>query len=146
MSIKRSDVWKWCSQYIRLRDALEFCRKHEIDIYQFPTPDDLPAQCCSCGKNKSSWRLGDAGHFISRGLRGLSGVYFDERNIHFQCKKCNGFKQGNAQGYRKFMLEKYGQAVIDELEILDRTNSYKDKLWGLREYYKDRYRELVRSI
>lgn len=146
MVVVRKDVWKWCSQYIRLRDAIEFCKGKGFDPSEFKSPYDLPAQCCSCGRIKSSWRLGDAGHFISRGRGGLSGVYFDERNIHFQCKGCNGFRQGNAVGYREFMLAKYGQDVIDQLEVLDKVNSYEGKLWQLREYYKDRYMELCRQV
>ena len=72
----------------------------------------------------------DAGHFISRGSGGMSGVYFDERNIHTQCKPCNGFHQGNAQKYGDYMLQKYGQEVIDILRTLDKVNSYKYKLEG----------------
>ena len=132
-------AWSWCSKYIRLRDSIECCKRLGVPL------DSGFAQCCTCGK-VIQWKYGDAGHFISRGSRGASGVYFDERNINFQCKPCNGFKQGNAQAYQDFMLEKYGQEVIDQLRCLDVSQSYKYKLVGLEIYYKQVYQELVESL
>lgn len=107
----------WCSKYIRLRDCLAFCKKKGIDISEFSNYRDLPVACCTCG-NIKTFRQSDAGHFFSRGMGGRSGVYFDERNINTQCKSCNGFKGGNIESYRDFMLEKYGQKIIDELRFL----------------------------
>lgn len=86
-------------------------------------------------------KYADAGHFIGRGLGGSSGVYFNEANIHLQCKQCN--MTNNQTGYRKFMLENYGQAVIDELERLHKVHIYKlIILEGLLLYYKQEYQEL----
>lgn len=138
-------TWERCSRFIRLRDALEYCAKMGIDIKQFARPEDLPAKCCTCEVVKP-WIRMTAGHFISRGSGGLSGVYFDERNSHAQCKQCNAFYQGRALEYQDFMLAKYGQAVIDELRWLDKNNSYKYKLTGLELYYKQKYQEMVRSL
>jgi len=124
---------------------LEYCEKHGVDTRQFARPEDLPVKCCTC-EAVLPWIRGDAGHFISRGSGGLSGVYFDERNINFQCKSCNGFHQGRAEEYREFMLEKYGQKVINKLKWLNKNNSYKYKLVGLELYYKQKYAEMVRSL
>lgn len=124
---------------------MEYCNKMGISIRQFTRPEDLPVKCCTCDAVKA-WIYMDAGHFISRGSGGLSGVYFDERNSHAQCKLCNGFHQGRAEEYREFMLQKYGQAVIDELKWLNRNNSYKGKLVGLELYYKQKYREMARTF
>ena len=135
---QKQKTWSWCSRYIRLRDSIEYCKRVRISL------DEGIVQCCTCGKIKQ-WKYVDAGHFISRGMGGSSGVYFDERNIHAQCKICNGFHQGNAQNYEDFMLHKYGQKVIDELRVLHRTNSYKYKLEGLELYYKQVYKELQAS-
>ncbi|KKL46706.1 hypothetical protein LCGC14_2342850 [marine sediment metagenome] len=132
----KKEVWKWCSLYIRLRDSIDYCREAGIAL------DSGVVRCCSCGEIKQ-WRRGDAGHYIPRGSRGASGVYFDERNIHFQCSDCNAFRQGNAENYRDFMLHKYGQDVIDKLRWLDSNQSYKYKLTGLELYYKQAYEELV---
>jgi len=132
-----------CSKYIRLRDALKYCRDHGIDIGQFVRPEDIVGKCCTCGAVKS-WIYCDAGHYIGRGIGGSSGVYFDERNIHLQCKQCNGFKGGAPNEYKEFMLKKYGQPVIDELmrkhfSFLDCKNLAMN---AMEIFYKDKYEEL----
>ncbi len=120
----KQKAWEWCSKYIRLRDSANgICR------------------CCTCGVLKS-WKRIDAGHFIGRGIGGSSGVYFDERNIHAQCKRCNGFKQGSYHQYEQFMLNKYGQKVIDELLWLHKNQSYKGKIRAIGEMYKQMYKSL----
>lgn len=123
--IKRT-AWIHCSKYIRLRDAIEYGGGTTF------------ARCCTCGTVNRRKEM-DAGHFISRGMGGSSGVYFDERNIHAQCKPCNAWKQGAPHEYEQFMLEKYGQKVIDELRWLDRNQSYKNKLHAIAEMYKELY-------
>lgn len=90
----------------------------------------------------------DAGHYFGRGLGGKSGAYFDERNLNTQCKPCNAFKGGNKELYDKFMLQRYGQEVIDELEILHHaTKKYQNgELHALGQLYKQMYEELVTQI
>ena len=86
-----------------------------------------------------------AGHFISRGSRGASGVYFDERNVNAQCKSCNAFHQGRAENYREFMLKKYSQKVIDELErknLLPLNTNFE----ALMVFYKGAYDGLCLQI
>lgn len=60
-----------------------------------------------------------AGHFIP-GRH--NSIVYDERNINGQCYRCNCMLKGNMVKYYKFMLAKYGQDVIDELEELDKQN------------------------
>ncbi len=132
------------SRYIRLRDAVEYCKGRLIDLSQFYRPEDIICKCCTCGQVKS-WIYMDGGHFISKGSGGGSGVYFDERNVHCQCKTCNGFNQGRAREYTEFMLLKYGQEVIDELHLKDKIPlDCRDLAMKATEgYYKERYKELV---
>lgn len=115
----------WCNKYVRLRDTVAKGWGY----------------CCSCGKIVVN---GDAGHFIGKGFGGRSGVRYDERNINLQCRNCNRFHEGNKLEYRKFMLDRYGQDVIDELERLHRTRNYSlMDLQGLLLYYKQAYEELT---
>ncbi len=127
-------AWQWCAKYIKLRDAIE----------DFPVTKDMAlVRCRACGKwLETNSKNAQASHFISRGTGGWSGVYFDERNIHICCYQCNCLQQGNAQEYGDFMLDKYGQEVIDKLRWLHKNNSYKGKLLGLFYYYKQQYEEL----
>ena len=135
MSKTKKDAWKWCSRYIRLRDSIEYCKQRGISL------DSGIVQCCTCDTVKQ-WKYVDAGHFIGRGLGGGSGVYFDERNIHAQCKRCNAFEQGNAQVYELFIFNKYSQDVVEELRIKHHTNNYKGKLWAIGQMYKKMYKDL----
>lgn len=128
-------AWEWCSKYIRLRDAIAYHKKYPSTPFGY-------VKCCTCPRIVIWDKNCDAGHYISRGSGGMSGVYFDERNIHAQCKSCNGFHQGRQAVYREFMLEKYGQDVIDKLGFLDKNQSYKGKLIGIGLMYKEMFEEL----
>ena len=123
---------KWFSFYIRLRDSIDYCRRAELPL------DTGIGQCCTCPAIKE-WKYMDCGHFVSKGRGGASGVRWDERNAHLQCKSCNAFQQGNAQEYGDFMLEKYGQGVIDELRIKHKINSYKGQIPAIGLMYKEMY-------
>ncbi len=134
--MSKKTAWQWCSKYIRLRDSIAYCKRAGIAL------DSGIGQCCTCGRI-IQWKYGDAGHFIGRGIGGGSGVYWDERNVHLQCKPCNAFLQGNTQSYNDFMLEKYGQVVIDQLHILNKTQSYKYKIEAIGLMYKDMFAEIL---
>ena len=114
------------SIYIRLRDSDE----------------DGYGACRTC-RRVYFWKKAQAGHFISRGSGGGSGVYYDERNVHFQCVQCNAFKQGAAGEFRKFMLLEYGLPVVEELEFKDNTHRYDlRELEGLLLYYTQEAKDM----
>jgi len=87
-------VWKVFSEYIRRRDC---------DWKGYGT-------CITCPKHLH-WKEGDAGHYISRSKK---AILYDERNVNLQCKGCN--ITGEPQLYRKALIQKYGEEVVDELE------------------------------
>ena len=139
------EAWEWCSKYIRLKEAIEYQDK-------FPEVDLGWVDCKTCGRIIHIKKNCDAGHFIDRGSGGMSGVYFDERNIHTQCKPCNaGFYQGKEKwnvrkAYLDYMLCKYGQDVVDKLHWLDKNQSYKGKTIGIGLMYREMYEELKKKI
>jgi hypothetical protein len=143
----KKKAWDWCSKYIRLRDALAYCKTLNIDIKQFARIEDLPVECCDCNSVKP-WVQMDAGHYIGRGLYGKSGTYFDERNIHAQGKLCNaGFRGDTSLAYTEFMFREYGQKVVDELHIKHKTHTYSQiEIVGLGEYYKQEYENLCKTV
>ena len=142
----KQNAWEWCSKYCRLRDAIEYQRLNpEVDLGW--------VKCCTCGCLIHMKKNADAGHFIPRGRGRTSGVYFDERNINTQCKLCNGgFSKGvNIHtevnvAYEHFMIEKYGQRVIDELKFLDKNQSYKYKIIAIGEMYKQMYEAKLKEL
>lgn len=115
----------WCNKYVCRRDTVAKGWGY----------------CCSCPKVVVH---GDAGHFIGKGFGGKSGVRYDERNINLQCISCNRFQEGNKLEYRKFMIDRYGEKVIEELELKHRTHNYTlMELEGLKLYYQQAYKELI---
>lgn len=102
---------------------------------------DEGAACISCSKWFPFGR-GDGGHFIAQGSS--SALRFDERNINFQCHRCNRFLHGNSHNYYIGMVRKYGQEVVDELM----EKQHESKKWTeeeikeLRAYYQGKTNNL----
>ena len=84
------------SKFIKLRDGgLEFFK------------------CISCQKTKPLSQF-NAGHYWSR--RYMSTRY-DEKNVNGQCIYCNMHLSGNIQGYQIGLIKKYGEEILQHLEI-----------------------------
>lgn len=73
-------------------------------------------RCISCGK-VVHWKQADCGHFVNR--KHLS-LRFSEKNCNLQCRACNRFDEGNPVGYARGLIEKYGDGILEELEIAKR--------------------------
>jgi len=71
-------------------------------------------RCISCRKFLPI-ASGNVGHFIGRKHE---RVRWDLRNIHLQCVHCNKWKSGNYGEYRRVLLERYGEAVVDWMETI----------------------------
>ncbi len=134
----------WMSKYCRLRDAIEYCKEFGIDLGQFNDLKLIPVKCCSCS-NVRSWPGMDGGHFYSRGIGGGSGAYFDERNVHAQCRGCNSFRDDSKIQYIEHMRALYDQKVLDELAVKHRI-PLKENHFAIGLYYKERYEELLKDL
>lgn len=137
--MNKDTAWKWCQKYIKLRDAIK---------------DNLPSNtsfrfvfCRTCGKIiERGTQDCQAGHFISRGMGGSSGVYWSEENIHSQCSVCNRFKQGAPKEFEEFMIKEYGKKTVDKLRVLHKTHKYKKSdISIIGEQYKQAYKELLKK-
>lgn len=111
-------LWTEFSKYIRQRDA----------------DDNGMVSCITCGVQKH-WQEVDAGHFVSRNAK---AVKYDERNVHAQCKACNGFHGGRAYVYGQAIDKRYGEGTADELEsqrfsVIKRTPAELEQMY---QYYK----------
>lgn len=112
----KKKAWEAFSRYIRTRDCLRFSGDPEL------------GKCVTCNLVFPFKKL-QAGHFID----GRSNsVLFDERIVYTQCYQCNsknesyGGKSGNKVEYYVFMLEEWGQIMIDEFRALKyKTVKYK---------------------
>ncbi len=108
----------WFNKYIRLRDA------------------HLP--CISCGKWANKW---DAGHYLSTGAH--PHMRFEEKNCHKQCVRCNQFLSGNLIEYRKGLIKRYGEELVNWLEGHHEPKLYaKDDIIKIKEQYKAKCKNL----
>lgn len=115
------------SEFIRLRDA-------SANGY---------VRCISCGKI-SHWKDVDCGHYVNR--KHLS-TRWHEKNCNAQCRACNRFDEGNMLGYTKGLVKKYGQSVLDELDVMKCHTSKLCDFEGkiLIKFYKDKVKELKKQ-
>ena len=118
------ELWTIVSKYIRLRDCL------------LTTNTTYEGLCISCGVKKN-YENADAGHFISRTDKALA---YDERNIHFQCKRCNGYLKGNFASYYNGLKVRYGDGFANlllDIHSKSTVNQWKHyELEALIETYK----------
>ena len=95
------------SQYIRLRDRM---------------PGGV-FRCISCGQIKPIEQA-DCGHYINRQHM---ATRFSEINCNAQYRSCNRFDEGNMQGYRRGLVQKYGEQRVLLLEAQKyETRKYTD--------------------
>ena len=90
------DAQQVFNKYIRTRDS-----------------DDGWFTCISCGQTKTT-DLMDCGHYVP--VKNSSALRFDEYNCNGECKKCNGFDQFHLIGYRKNLINKIGQDMVEWLD------------------------------
>jgi len=121
-------LWKWFSQFIRLRDA---------------SPFDGIVRCISCGR-PHVWNDGDlsAGHFIAVGSS--LATKYNEKNVNGQCTHCNKFLHGNSYAYSVALRTKYGQNTPEELLIASKQRADLGRvvIKTLTEYYKKEVKRL----
>ena len=72
-------------------------------------------QCISCRKLITKKMDHHCGHYLKAELCNLI-VRYDIRNLNSQCSMCNLWRRGNTIEYRKAMLIKYGEEVVNDLE------------------------------
>lgn len=65
--------------------------------------------CISCGGD-----VDHAGHYFAQGSH--SSLRFDEMNVNGQCVGCNTYKHGNLIYYRKGLVKKYGELMVEQME------------------------------
>ena len=126
VSSLKKKLWRIFSIFIRLRDS----------------DKDGVCSCITCGF-RERWNSGmiDAGHFRSRKH---SNTLFHEKNVHAQCKKCNGFGAGEQYIYGKELDERYGEGTADELTQLSRQSKSFTiyELENLIKYYQEEIEKL----
>lgn len=92
---------------------------------------DIRKGCISCGRKYAemcgAWQ---AGHWYTSATSTPS-MDFDELNVNGQCAYCN-MNEGNRHGYRAGLIKRFGEQVIEQLEI--KKAASKRCYWGIFEY------------
>ena len=99
------------------------------------------ATCCSCGL-RASWRVLQAGHFVSRSYL---ATRFCPENTATQCVQCNIFKKGNLAAYAAWGVNRYGPDWPARMVSLSKeTVKYsRSDLQMMIEDYESRLRQLT---
>ena len=74
--------------------------------------------CISCGKTLPIEQM-NAGHYVP--VKNSSALRFDEYNVNGECQYSNGFDEFHLIGYRKNLINKIGQEMVEWLEQNQRT-------------------------
>jgi hypothetical protein len=112
---------KYFSQYIRFRDT--------------------PCFCPTCGAY-ITYETSDCCHYIGRGHL---NTRYSEMNCHAGCRKCNRFKSGEAVRYRMWLVEKYGEQKVQELERLAFLAGGGFKSFDL-DMIADQYKQKIKAL
>lgn len=122
LSVLKREAWKWFSLWVRKRETIS------------------AAICVTCGSFDYPEKM-NAGHFIHGHSK---PTFFDERNVHIQCVRCNLYLSGNLVEYAVYMQKRYGWETVNELRELSHQVIKFD-----RNYYEGiilKYKRLVESL
>jgi hypothetical protein len=107
---------EWKAEKSVLKDKLKTLGQFEAEaktsFQKWVRMRDSHMPCISCGVKDTD--LFDGGHYFKAEL--FSGLIFDERNCHKQCRKCNRFLNGNELQYRAGLIGRYGVLFVETLE------------------------------
>ena len=128
-----------------MSDKTKLRKKLTIEFNKFIRLRDKDLPCISCGTEKAT----DAGHYWPTSQYPQPSMRFSEINVHGQGARCNRFLEGNRQGYRKGLIQRYGEEILEKLDIL---RSLPQTTWTVFEYesmikvYKQKCREIENGM
>lgn len=117
-------LWFFVSLFVRKRDVKKY------------------GKCVATGK-PITMETCDAGHFCPAANCGRD-LLFDLKNIHAELKSSNAFDSGHLIGYRKGLVERYGEAHVQDLE--DRYLTYRQCKTPQKDFTVAEYEEKIREI
>jgi len=101
----------------KLKSKSDYQREAQAAFNAYIRERDKDKGCISCGCSLWSEVIGggyDAGHYRSRGS--APHLAFHPLNCHGQCKRCNRYLSGNVTEYRKGLIARYGEKVVESIE------------------------------
>jgi hypothetical protein len=97
-------------------------------------------KCFTCHSERF-WGEVDAGHFMSRACM---STRWDEKNVQFQCKRCNGFRSGEQYKFSIELDKLYGEGTAEALLIASKMTARwsREELDSMYHHYKRKVDEL----
>lgn len=125
-----------------IQDRSWWVKKVQATFNKYIRERDCNESCITCGTAKPDIQY-HAGHYLTTGAR--PEHRFNPLNCHKQCARCNNWLSGNVAQYRLFMVDKYG-----EDEVLNLESDHKAKKYGIEslkildKWYKRKTKRLLR--
>ena len=123
----------------------------KTDFNKFIRLRDTRGQRCQCISCPKTVQYGthdcQAGHY-KPGIAIYRALEFDEINVNVQCFKCNYERQGNPEGYKLGLVKKYGEGVLEKLELSAHNKSNLDVnlCMILKKQYKKKWKDLEKQL
>jgi hypothetical protein len=117
------------------------CKLVQLYARLLETDENGYGKCCSCGE-VFGWDFLHGGHFQPKG-RHYNAASYEEDNVHIQCATCNTYRGGNPAGYSKFMLDNYGEDVIEYLKLESYKTPETEEVREIARIYKQKCKDLV---
>jgi len=104
---------------------------------------DEKLPCISCGRHHQGQY--HAGHYLTVGAH--PEMRFDEKNCHKQCSACNLHLSGNIINYRKNLILRYGEEIVDYLESHHpQTKLTIEDIKEIKIKYKNLKKEILKGL
>ena len=118
----------------------ELDRVFSIFIRQRDSDDNGFGHCVTCGLWKH-WKQMDAGHYVPR--QDLA-TRWEQKNVHIQCKRCNGFRGGEPEKMAAYIDSYYGPGISEWMKSLSKQKFRPSKDWlqGAINNYKAKIGEI----
>ena len=117
----------------KLKTKSEWLKDAQKEFNAYIRQRDKSLPCISCGRYHDG-KI-DAGHY--RTVGSSPHLRFDERNCHAQCQPCNRHKSGDIINYRRNLIQRLGQAIVEEIESDNKPKHYTiDDIKAIKAKYK----------
>ena len=104
---------------------------------------DVGKPCCTCGTTNPAIKY-DAGHCFT--VKARPDIRFNLKNIHRQCSvQCNQHGSGMRAEYKVFIVDTYGDHVLEKLELKNPDLKEQFPNWQDIEAEIIRYRATLRD-
>lgn len=140
---RKSDKFKQETREMKREHRLQD-RRYQMSLAQgafnaYIRERDKGRPCISSGRTTGQMH---AGHYRSIGAH--PELRFSEINVNLQSMKDNSWLSGNTAGYRRGLIERYGEDVVSVLEGPHEPKHYSlDEIIEIKETYRRRLKELT---